>query len=422
VRLYRLTLKAPPHNLPPRYNICPTDPVDVVTEREGSRDFVRMRWGLVPSWWPKPLKELKAATFNARVETVAEKPFFREAFRRTRCLIPASGYYEWQDAATGKQPWYFTRADGEPMTFAGLWDEWKDKATGEVLKSCTMLITEPNDFVAEVHDRMPVVLESKHFASWLNDGGPALPKPAANNVLHRWPVSRRVNSSRTPGDDPTNRPSGGDIADRALASASEARGRQWDDAPSTSLYERLDRPRIRRLSAITRESVLLRCQAQKLAGLPLLMGVAPQRDIRPSLVSRNVSSYRLAWRSIVAWNALGRVQVESGSQVRRKDTARMYEQWIFFQLASGLRSPGFGLDREEDVFRKIRARRFLMDLPRGARLSFARSDGARTARLGDIYFHGRRQEAAWSPDVVLTQGDCMKATGAECESTSRFDK
>ena len=129
--------------------------------RDGNRDFVRMRWGLLPSWWPKPLKELKAATFNARAETAAEKPFFRDAFRRTRCLIPASGYYEWQNTATGKQPWYFTRADGEPTTFAGLWDEWKDKATGEVLKSCTMLITEPNDFVAEVHDRMPVVLESK---------------------------------------------------------------------------------------------------------------------------------------------------------------------------------------------------------------------------------------------------------------------
>jgi len=71
-RLYRLTMKAPPHNLRPRYNICPTDPVDVLTEREGSRDFVRIRWGLVPSWWPKPLKELRAATFNARVETVAE--------------------------------------------------------------------------------------------------------------------------------------------------------------------------------------------------------------------------------------------------------------------------------------------------------------------------------------------------------------
>jgi putative SOS response-associated peptidase YedK len=164
---------------------------------------VRMRWGLVPSWWPKPLKELRAATFNARVETVADKPFFRDAFRRNRCLIPASGYYEWQDTATGKQPWYFTRADDEPMTFAGLWDEWKDKATGDVLKSCTMLITEPNDFVAEVHDRMPVVLESKDFSSWLHDGGSTLLRPAANDVLQRWPVSRRVNSSRAPADDPS---------------------------------------------------------------------------------------------------------------------------------------------------------------------------------------------------------------------------
>ena len=138
VRLYRLTMKAPPHNLPPRYNICPTDPVDVVTEREGVRDFIRMRWGLVPSWWPKPLKELRAATFNARVETVAEKPFFRDAFRRTRCLIPASGYYEWQDTATGKQPWYFTRADGEPMTFAALRRRQDDGRGGEGVDSLSV--------------------------------------------------------------------------------------------------------------------------------------------------------------------------------------------------------------------------------------------------------------------------------------------
>ncbi len=99
-----------------------------------------------------------------------------------------------QDTATGKQPWCFTRADGEPMTFAALWDEWKDKATGEVLTSCTMLVTDPNDFVAGVHDRMPAVLEAKDFVSWLKDGGPALLEPAANEVPQRWPVSRRVNS------------------------------------------------------------------------------------------------------------------------------------------------------------------------------------------------------------------------------------
>jgi putative SOS response-associated peptidase YedK len=196
VALYRLTLERPPHNLAPRYNVCPTDPIDVVTEQDGKRDFTRMRWGLVPRWWSKPLKALRAATFNARVETVADKPFFRDAFKRTRCLIPASGYYEWKDAPDGKQPYYFTRADGQPITFAGLWDEWKDRSTGETLKSCTMIITEPNELVAKVHDRMPVMLEQENFSAWLNEGGTGLLKSAANDILTFWPVSKRVNSSR----------------------------------------------------------------------------------------------------------------------------------------------------------------------------------------------------------------------------------
>ena len=107
-------------------------------------------------------------TFNARAETVDTKPVFRDAFKRTRCLIPVSGYYEWQDTG-GKQPWYFTARDGSPLlTAAGLWDEWKDRATGEQLKSCTMIITEPNDFVAEIHDRMPALLSEKQFAPWLS--------------------------------------------------------------------------------------------------------------------------------------------------------------------------------------------------------------------------------------------------------------
>jgi putative SOS response-associated peptidase YedK len=88
ITLYRLTMDAPPHNLRPRYNVCPTDPVDVVTAEEGRRQLIPMRWGLVPRWWNKPLKELRAATFNARAETVETKPFFRDAFKRTRCLIP----------------------------------------------------------------------------------------------------------------------------------------------------------------------------------------------------------------------------------------------------------------------------------------------------------------------------------------------
>jgi putative SOS response-associated peptidase YedK len=163
-----------------------------------------MRWGLVPSWWPKPLKELKAATFNARVETVTDKPMFRDAFRRTRCLIPASGYYEWQDTPEGKQPYYFTRRDGQPITFAGLWALWRDKQAGETVKSCAMIITDANDFVAEVHDRMPVILEPDQFEPWLTAGaGVELLKPAADHTLQRWPVSKRVNSSRADADDAT---------------------------------------------------------------------------------------------------------------------------------------------------------------------------------------------------------------------------
>jgi putative SOS response-associated peptidase YedK len=152
VRLYRLTLDTPARNTQPRYNICPATNIDAVIEREGRRELLPMRWGLIPSWWSKPLKEMKVATFNARVETLAEKPVFREAFKRTRCLIPASGYYEWQDTPEGKQPYYFTRRDEQPITIAGLWDAWRDKQAGQTVKSCAMVITDANEFVGEVHD------------------------------------------------------------------------------------------------------------------------------------------------------------------------------------------------------------------------------------------------------------------------------
>jgi putative SOS response-associated peptidase YedK len=205
VALYRLTMDAPPHNLRPRYNVCPTDPVDVVTAEEGKRGLIPMRWGLVPRWWSKPLTELRVATFNARAETVETKPVYRDAFKRTRCLIPMSGYFEWQATASGKQPWYFTAADGSPLlTAAGLWDEWKDRQTGEPLTSCTMIITEPNEFVAEVHDRMPVLLTEDQFAPWLSEeSGAEILKPAPNDYLQRLPVSKRVNSSKADADDAT---------------------------------------------------------------------------------------------------------------------------------------------------------------------------------------------------------------------------
>ncbi len=205
VRLYRLTLNAPPHNLRPRYNVCPTDTIDTIVFEQDVRSLVAMRWGLVPRWWSKTLKDKKLATLNARAETVTTKPFLRDAFRRTRCLIPISGYYEWQDTSDGEQPWYFTAGDGSPaLTVAGLWDQWKNPESGEPLKSCTMIITEPNDFVAEVHNRMPMLLTEKQFEPWLRgEAGREFLKPPPNDFLQKWPVSRRVNSSRADADDST---------------------------------------------------------------------------------------------------------------------------------------------------------------------------------------------------------------------------
>ena len=205
VRLYRLTLDQPAHNTRARNNVCPTTTIDTIVAHDSKRTLVPMRWGLVPSWWSKPLKELKLATFNARAETAAEKPMFRGPFKRHRCLIPVSGYYEWQDTPGGKQPWYFTARDGSPaLTIAGLWDEWKNKESGETLKSCTMIITEPNAFVAQVHDRMPTLLTEKQFEPWLSgDAGTEILKPARDDFLQKWPVLKRVNSSWAPDDDPT---------------------------------------------------------------------------------------------------------------------------------------------------------------------------------------------------------------------------
>lgn len=193
-------------NLRPRYNCCPTDPAGVILQTESGRQYEEMRWGLVPYWWSKPLKELRLATFNARVETVAHKPFFREAFRKRRCLMPVSGYYEWQDTPDGKQPHYFTAKDGAPaLTMAGLWDEWKDRANPDTpLRSCTMIIIQPNEFVAEVHDRMPAILRPDQYDDWLSGAmGAKDLLPVDNDYLQRWPVSRRVNSSKADENDET---------------------------------------------------------------------------------------------------------------------------------------------------------------------------------------------------------------------------
>jgi putative SOS response-associated peptidase YedK len=150
----------------PRYNVAPGDEVlAVTTDKEGAPRGELLRWGFVPTWAKRPDSGLKM--INARVETVAERPAFRRAFERFRCLIVADGFYEWRREPIGKQPFHITRSDGRAFAFAGLWSIWYD-GSGDRLRSCTILTTAPNATVAPLHDRMPVILGRHHEAEWLD--------------------------------------------------------------------------------------------------------------------------------------------------------------------------------------------------------------------------------------------------------------
>ena len=145
--------------------------------------LVPMRWGLIPSWWKKAAKDVPS-TFNARAETVADKPMFRSAFKRNRCIIPASGYFEWKKMSDGKQPYFISAADGGVLSIAGLWDRWHSTDTGETVLSCTMIVTDANAFTRPVHDRMPVLLDRPGLEAWLTGAaGPELLRPAAEDRL-----------------------------------------------------------------------------------------------------------------------------------------------------------------------------------------------------------------------------------------------
>lgn len=200
-----LSVFGAPQNLQPRYNIAPTTWVDVVRPTEdGERELVRMRWGLVPTWWKKPLKELPS-TFNARAESVAEKPMFRSAFRSRRCVIPASGFYEWTGEAGSKIPHLFTAADGSPLlAFAGLWEAWRNPETREEVLTCTMIVSGASSWMEAFHDRMPILLGPDQFDRWLDGEMTAAElQPASADALREWPVSRRLNRTGQGDDDPT---------------------------------------------------------------------------------------------------------------------------------------------------------------------------------------------------------------------------
>lgn len=151
---------------PERYNIAPGQLVEVVVDAGGARREMRLfRWGLVPSWAKEGAKG--RGFVNARIETAAEKPAFRAAIRYRRCLIPASGFYEWQAGEGRRLPWYFYRADGGLAALAGIWERWEG-SMGEVLETCAILITEADAVIGRVHDRMPVAVEPADYGSWLD--------------------------------------------------------------------------------------------------------------------------------------------------------------------------------------------------------------------------------------------------------------
>lgn len=185
-------------NLRPRYNVAPTQDVPVLRLGEAGRELTTMYWGLVP-FWAKD-KSIGAKMINARSETAAEKPSFRQAYAKRRCLIPADGFYEWKTEGKVKQPWRITMADGAPFAFAGLWESWKDKEAGETLVSCTILTTEANDALRPIHHRMPVILPRESYAQWLAEPAQDLLKPWAGPALEAFKVSRHVNNARN--DDP----------------------------------------------------------------------------------------------------------------------------------------------------------------------------------------------------------------------------
>jgi putative SOS response-associated peptidase YedK len=179
----------------PRYNITPGTDILVV----GPGGAAEKRWGLVPAWAKDPSIGNKLA--NARGETVAEKPSFRQAFRRARCLVPASGYYEWQAVAGGKQPWYFSEKSAALFALAGIAERWAGPEGP--LDTVCLITTAPNALAARIHDRMPVILAAADYAAWLdpaNKGAGELLRPFAASAMQAWPVSRRVNSPKH--DDP----------------------------------------------------------------------------------------------------------------------------------------------------------------------------------------------------------------------------
>ena len=179
----------------PQFNLCPTEAVPVVTSEAGSRRLRPMRWGLLPGWYKTPADG--PLIINARSDTVAEKPAFREAIRQRRCLVVASGFYEWSAGEAGARlPWYITRADGAPMAMGGVYSPWQDRMT------CAVVTLDAGPNMEGIHDREPLILDASDWPLWLGEAGHGaalLMKPTLPGVLRSYRVDKAVNSNRARG-------------------------------------------------------------------------------------------------------------------------------------------------------------------------------------------------------------------------------
>jgi putative SOS response-associated peptidase YedK len=187
-----------PEAFQPSWNVAPTDEVYAIAQHEGARTLGKFRWGLIP--WYSDSPKVASKHINARAETVASKPAFKDSFARRRCIVPADGFYEWERLESGgKLPHFIHSVDGEPLALAGLWASWRDPE-GERITTCTIVTTKPNELVGKIHDRMPVVLPSGSWERWLDpsfDDDPSLRSllvAAGRGTLIEYPVSTLVNS------------------------------------------------------------------------------------------------------------------------------------------------------------------------------------------------------------------------------------
>lgn len=183
-------------DFPPRYNIPPGTDIPVIRHApEGKRVLHLLRWGLIPHWAKDA--SIGARLNNARAESLAAKPSFRDAFHRRRCLIPADGFYEWKREDKIKQPYYISLKSGQPLAMGGLWESWR-APDGSIVRSCAIITTAANALMAPIHDRMPVIVAPEHWQDWLTAPAQAVtawlaPPPAA--PMQAWPVSRRVSKA-----------------------------------------------------------------------------------------------------------------------------------------------------------------------------------------------------------------------------------